>query len=63
MSKEQDIKMLKKRIAEMEIDRHRALYDYNYPLAAHYKQTLITLNAQLAYLEKPEENSDNPETN
>jgi len=58
MSKE-DIKLLEKRIAEVEIDKRRALFDYNYQLAAHLKGVLGTLKAQLKHLQ---ENSENPET-
>ena len=50
MSKEQDIKLLEKKIAEVKVDRHRAMYDHNYALAAHFKQTLNTLDAQLKHL-------------
>ena len=55
MSKKEDLKIWDKKIRELNVDRQRALYDHNYPLAAHLKRTLQTLEAQKRHLE---ENSD-----
>ena len=51
MSKE-DLKILDKKIREVEHDRQRALYDNNYALASHLKKTLQTLVAQKKHLEE-----------
>jgi hypothetical protein len=59
MSKKEEVKALKKRIKEVELDRQRALFDYNYGLAAQINQALKTLHAQKKHLEENSEESEN----
>lgn len=60
MGKKEDLKILNKKIAEVEQDVHRALYDHNYQLASHLKGILRTLRAQKDHLENNSEENENP---
>lgn len=59
MSKE-DLKILNKKIKEVDHDRQRALYDNNYHLASNLKKVLQTLQAQKKHLEENSDKSENP---
>lgn len=57
MSKIEETKSLDKRIREMKVDYQRALFDYNYQLAAILKKNIATLEAQKKHLDENSEES------
>jgi hypothetical protein len=57
MSKKEDLKILEKRIREVNLDYQRALFDHNYQLASNIKKAIQTLEAQKRHLEENSEES------